>query len=335
MHIPNESALLRRERQQPQDCAADAITRFAGSMLFVYLHVGWFMLWVVYNVAAPRAFDKFPFGLLTLIVSLEAIFLSTFVMISQNREAQRSEIRAQLDFETNVLGEVWTEMIAARLGIDVREVHEKVAERMPAATAFGAVGRQLARPEAAPHGAEPDRRQCGRDQLPRARWPVRRPYHRQPGAPCRPPRHRDQGERCAAAVGPGVRPGAGTDETAGGWPGRRRARLAAAAAPAAVPAARRLPGPGRRRRPVDRPERRRRPRRGLLRRRRPVVPGAARRPGPARLRHRSGKRARWRRRPLNGRRIDILAFLSDATRPGLTRRCDRGLHAERLGAQQA
>src|SRR6266542_1204073 len=127
MHIPNESALLRRERQQPQDRAADAITRFAGSMLFVYLHVGWFMLWVVYNVAAPRAFDKFPFGLLTLIVSLEAIFLSTFVMISQNR--------AQLDFETNVLGEVWTEMIAARLGIDVREVHEKVAERMAAAKA--------------------------------------------------------------------------------------------------------------------------------------------------------------------------------------------------------
>src|SRR6266496_1541910 len=82
-----------------------------------------------------RAFDKFPFGLLTLIVSLEAIFLSTFVMISQNREAQRSEIRAQLDFETNVLGEVWTEMIAARLGIDVREVHEKVAERMAAAKA--------------------------------------------------------------------------------------------------------------------------------------------------------------------------------------------------------
>src|SRR6266496_460246 len=60
-----------------------------------------------------RAFDKFPFGLLTLIVSLEAIFLSTFVMISQNREAQRSEIRAQLDFETNVLGEVWTERMAA------------------------------------------------------------------------------------------------------------------------------------------------------------------------------------------------------------------------------
>jgi uncharacterized membrane protein len=104
-------------------------------MLFVYLHVGWFALWVMYNVAVPKRLDRFPFGLLTLIVSLEAVFLSTFVMISQNREAQRSETRAQLDFDTNVLGEVWVEMIAARLGIDVREVHEKVAERMAAAKA--------------------------------------------------------------------------------------------------------------------------------------------------------------------------------------------------------
>jgi uncharacterized membrane protein len=135
MHIPNESALLRRARQRAQDRSADAITRFAGSMLFVYLHVGWFVLWIVYNVAAPSRFDKFPFGLLTLIVSLEAIFLSAFVMISQNREAQRSEIRSQLDFETNVLGEVWTEMIAAKLGVDVHEVHHKVAERMAAAKA--------------------------------------------------------------------------------------------------------------------------------------------------------------------------------------------------------
>jgi uncharacterized membrane protein len=135
MHIPNESTLLRGARQRPQDRAADAITRFAGSMLFVYLHVGWFVLWVLYNVAAPARFDRFPFGLLTLIVSLESIFMSTYVMISQNREAQRSDLRAQLDFETNVLGEVWVEMIAARLGIDVREVHEKVAERMAAAKA--------------------------------------------------------------------------------------------------------------------------------------------------------------------------------------------------------
>lgn len=129
MHIPNESALLRRARQRAQDRAADAITRFAGSMLFVYIHVIWFAVWIGFRV------ERYPFGLLTMIVSLEAIFLSTFVMISQNREAQRSEIRAQLDFETNVLDEVWTEMIAAKLGVDVDQVHEKVAERMAAAKA--------------------------------------------------------------------------------------------------------------------------------------------------------------------------------------------------------
>jgi uncharacterized membrane protein len=142
MHIPNESALLQQARQRLQDRAADAITRFSGSMLFVYLHVGWFVLWVVYNVAAPSGFDRFPFGLLTLIVSLEAIFLSTFVMISQNREAQRSDIRSQLDFETNVLGEVWTEMIAAKLGIEMHQVHERVAERMAAARARQAAAEQ-------------------------------------------------------------------------------------------------------------------------------------------------------------------------------------------------
>jgi uncharacterized membrane protein len=58
---------------------ADGITRFAGSMFFVYVHIVWFALWIVVGI------EKFPYGLLTMIVSLEAIFLSTFVMISQNR----------------------------------------------------------------------------------------------------------------------------------------------------------------------------------------------------------------------------------------------------------
>ena len=140
MHIPNESALLRRARGRLQDRAADAITRLAGSMLFVYLHVGWFAVWIVYNVVSPAGFDRFPFGLLTLVVSLEAIFLSTFVMISQNREAQRADIRAQLDFETNVLSEVWTELIAAKLGVEAQEVHARVAERMAAAKARQVAG---------------------------------------------------------------------------------------------------------------------------------------------------------------------------------------------------
>jgi uncharacterized membrane protein len=66
-----------------QNRIADAITRFAGSMPFVYLHVIWFCAWIGLRV------EPFPFGLLTMLVSLEAIFLSTFVMISQNRADER------------------------------------------------------------------------------------------------------------------------------------------------------------------------------------------------------------------------------------------------------
>lgn len=82
--------VLRRHRQERdlQARLADWITRFAGSMLFVYLHVIWFALWIVFRVEA------FPFGLLTMIVSLEAIFLSTFVLISQNRADEKREALA-------------------------------------------------------------------------------------------------------------------------------------------------------------------------------------------------------------------------------------------------
>jgi uncharacterized membrane protein len=63
-----------------QNRVADSVTRFAGSMWFAYLHVAWFATWIVLGV------ERYPYGLLTMIVSLEAIFLSTFVMISQNRQ---------------------------------------------------------------------------------------------------------------------------------------------------------------------------------------------------------------------------------------------------------
>jgi uncharacterized membrane protein len=66
--------------QHAQNRLADAITSFAGSMWFVYIHIAWFTVWITAGV------EKYPFGLLTMIVSLEAIFLSTFVMISQNRQ---------------------------------------------------------------------------------------------------------------------------------------------------------------------------------------------------------------------------------------------------------
>ena len=69
----------RRRADNVQNRIADRITAFAGSMLFVYLHILWFTVWIASGV------EHYPFGLLTMIVSLEAIFLSTFVMISQNR----------------------------------------------------------------------------------------------------------------------------------------------------------------------------------------------------------------------------------------------------------
>lgn len=94
----------------------------------------WFTLWIVANVTYWR-FDPFPFGLLTLIVSLEAIFLATFVMISQNRESARSERRSEIDFETNVLSEVWLEALADKLGIDVDQVHSTAEKRITQAKA--------------------------------------------------------------------------------------------------------------------------------------------------------------------------------------------------------
>jgi uncharacterized membrane protein len=118
-----------RTRRRIQDRVSDRITAFAGSLQFVYVHVVWFAVWIVWNTV-PGGFDPFPFGLLTLIVSLEAIFLSTFVMLSQNREAARNDIRSQIDFETNMLSEVWLEAVAGKLGIDVGEVHRTAAARI-------------------------------------------------------------------------------------------------------------------------------------------------------------------------------------------------------------
>jgi uncharacterized membrane protein len=123
-----------RRRRRLQNRASDKITEFAGSMAFVYLHVVWFAVWIVLN-ETPWKFDPYPFGLLTLVVSLEAIFLSTFVMISQNRESALSDARDEVDFETNVLSEAWLEAFAEKLGIDKESVHAAAKERIAQANA--------------------------------------------------------------------------------------------------------------------------------------------------------------------------------------------------------
>ncbi len=119
-----------------QDSTADKVTDFAGSMRFVWIHVIWFGVWIAVNVGlffVGHEFDKFPFGLLTMIVSLEAIFLSTFVMISQNRQAQRTDLRSQLDFENNIRAEVWSVHIGQALGLDIDHVEAVVREAIAGA----------------------------------------------------------------------------------------------------------------------------------------------------------------------------------------------------------
>src|SRR5512133_2413324 len=103
MHQLEEAAMAKRNGA---DRVAAAIARFCGSMTFVWIHVLVFAIWIGYN-ALPwfRPFDPYPFTFLTLVVSLEAIFLSTFILISQNYDMRISERRNQLDLQINLLSE--------------------------------------------------------------------------------------------------------------------------------------------------------------------------------------------------------------------------------------
>ena len=88
------------------DRVAAAIARFCGQMRFVWIHVVLFAVWIAYNtIPWFKAFDPYPFTFLTLVVSLEAIFLSTFILISQNYDMRVSERRNQLDLQINLLAE--------------------------------------------------------------------------------------------------------------------------------------------------------------------------------------------------------------------------------------
>lgn len=116
-----------------QERLADTITTFSGHMVFVYVHIIWFGLWILLNTGRMgiSAFDPFPYGLLTMIVSLEAIFLSTFVLISQNRLSAEAEGRANLSLQIGLLTEhevtrvlQMLDAIQDKLGIDNDEDSE-------------------------------------------------------------------------------------------------------------------------------------------------------------------------------------------------------------------
>jgi uncharacterized membrane protein len=96
-----------QEKATTADMVADAITTFSGSMKFVWINGLLVASWVVSNLALPKPhrFDPFPFSLLTLALSIEAIFLAIFILISQNRAARVSEKRSHLDLQLNLLSE--------------------------------------------------------------------------------------------------------------------------------------------------------------------------------------------------------------------------------------
>ena len=106
--------------------AADWIAEFSGSISFLVLHIVFFAAWILMNVTlVPGApmFDPFPFGLLTMVVSLEAIILSVFVLLSQNRQASKERIRGDIEYEVNLKAEM-----------EVAHLHEKV-DALSASTA--------------------------------------------------------------------------------------------------------------------------------------------------------------------------------------------------------
>ncbi len=96
---------------------ADWISEFSGSLPFLFIHLGLFFIWIILNVGLfPFGqFDAFPFGLLTMVVSLEAIILSVFVLLSQNRQAARDRVRGDIEYDINLKAE-----------LEIAHLHEKV-----------------------------------------------------------------------------------------------------------------------------------------------------------------------------------------------------------------
>jgi len=105
---------------------ADAIAAFSGSIPFLVVHAVWFVLWVGWNTLRPGGFDPYPFGLLTMVVSLEAIFLSVFVLLSQNRQAAKDRVRSDIEYDVNVKAE----MEVAALHAKMDRLHEEIVQRL-------------------------------------------------------------------------------------------------------------------------------------------------------------------------------------------------------------
>jgi uncharacterized membrane protein len=108
---------------------AQGITTFTGSMLFIWLHVVWFTLWIAFNIPwlGFQPIDPFPFTLLTMIVSLEAIFLSAFILMSENRQGRLADRRSRVNLQVNMIAE----REITKLMELVVEIHDHLKIRRP------------------------------------------------------------------------------------------------------------------------------------------------------------------------------------------------------------
>lgn len=140
------------EQRTTSDRVSDTIANFVGSIPFVVLHLIWFAVWVVINMGlifGKWKFDPYPFALLCMLVSLEGVLLSTFVLIKQNRMSRRADQRAHLDLQINLLSErevtkilQLQRLICARLQIE-EAVYDPEAAELSHVTAVDNIARQL------------------------------------------------------------------------------------------------------------------------------------------------------------------------------------------------
>ena len=123
--------------------SADWIAQFSGSIPFLLMHVVFFSVWLIVNwvpIPGVTQFDPYPFGFLTLAVSLEAIFLSVFVLLSQNRQAAKDRVRADIEYDVNLKAEMEIGHLHEkmdRLTADVLTSLERVHRRLPATVENG------------------------------------------------------------------------------------------------------------------------------------------------------------------------------------------------------
>jgi uncharacterized membrane protein len=152
----NVEAIMKLERdaignRSTAEHLADKVTTFAGSTPFLLLHTVWFGVWVIANVGlipGLSPFDPFPFSFLTLVVSLEAIFLTLLVLMIQNRMMKEADKRTHLDLQLNMLAEQESTVLlrlVRRIGqhLGVEEEHDQTAERLAEETDVHHLARKL------------------------------------------------------------------------------------------------------------------------------------------------------------------------------------------------